>query len=221
MNALLAKAPFNPTASVQASPAEVAALLQPGTGQLWQFYNANLKSLLIQQGSTYGLAPNPPMQVNAAFVRFFNRAAEVSSTFFPPGATGAQLTFVLRNEPTKGVRTASIKVDAQTLSLSDPQKQFTWQAATASSASLTANDLPLTFTGPWAIFELVNKSRAQRGAGAGGVYELSFPLELANTPVRAPDGTPIVVNYELSGPGASVLAPGALADLRCVGTVAR
>ena len=52
-------------------------------------------------------------------------------------------------------------------------------------------------------------------------YELGFPLEVANTPVKAPDGTPIVVRYELSGPGADVLAPGALASLRCVGTVAK
>ncbi len=219
MNALFAKSPFNINSAVQASPAEVTALLQPGSGQLWQFYNANLKSLLVQQGSIYGVAPNPPMQVNPAFLRFFNRMADLSSTFFPAGATGPSLTFVMHNVPTKGVLKAVLKVDAQTLSLGDAPKQFTWSAASASSASLTANDLPLTFAGPWAVFEMLNKAKVQHSAAAG-TYDLSFALELANTPVRAPDGTPIVVDYELSGPGAAVLAPGAMSGLRCVDTVA-
>ena len=218
-NSLMAKSPFNPGSAVQASPAEVTALLQPGSGQLWTFYNANLKSLLVQQGSVYGVAPNPPMQVNPAFLRFFNRVADLSATMFPPGAIGPSLTFVLHNMPTKGVQKAVLKVDAQTLSLGDAPKQFSWTAATAASASLTANDLPLSFTGPWAVFQMLNKAKVQHGS-APNTYELSFALELANTPVRAPDGTPIVVDYELSGPGASVLAPGALSGLRCVDTVA-
>jgi type VI secretion system protein ImpL len=219
MNTLFAKSPFNINSAVQASPAEVTALLQPGSGQLWQFYNANLKSLLVQQGSVYGVAPNPPMQVNPTFLRFFNRMAELSSTFFPAGATGPSLTFVMHNVPTKGVLKAVMKVDAQTLSLGDAPKQFTWTAASAASASLTANDLPLTFAGPWAVFQMLNKAKVQHAAAAG-TYDLSFALELANTPVRAPDGTPVVVDYELSGPGASVLAPGAMSGLRCVDTVA-
>ena len=219
MNTLFAKSPFNINSAVQASPAEVTALLQPGSGQLWTFYNANLKSLLVQQGSTYGIAPNPPMQVNPAFLHFFNRMADLSSTFFPAGATGPTLNFVLHNLPTKGVQKAVLKVDAQTLLLGDAPKQFTWAAATASSASLTANDLPLTFAGPWAVFQMLNKAKTQHAA-APGTYDLSFALELANTPVRAPDGTPIVVDYELSGPGAAVLAPGAMSGLRCVDTVA-
>ncbi|HEY0784960.1 MAG TPA: ImcF-related family protein [Acidobacteriaceae bacterium] len=218
-NGLFAKSPFNPASAVQATPAEVTALLQPGSGQLWTFYNANLKSLLVQQGSQYGLAPNPPMQVNAAFLRFFNRAADLSATFFPAGATAPTLTFVLHNQPTKGVQKAVLKVDAQTLALNDPAKQFTWSAASAASASLTANDLPLTFTGPWAVFQMLDKAKTQHGT-APNTYLLSFALELANTPVRAPDGTPIVVDYELSGPGASVLAPGGMSGLRCVDTVA-
>jgi type VI secretion system protein ImpL len=160
------------------------------------------------------------MQVNPAFLKFFNRMADLSSTFFPPGATAPSLTFVMHNVPTKGVLKSVLKVDAQTLSLGDSPKQFTWSAATAASASLTANDLPLTFTGPWAVFQMLNKAKVQHSATSAGGYDLSFALELANTPVRAPDGTPIVVDYELSGPGAAVLAPGAMSGLRCVDTVA-
>ncbi len=217
-NSLLAKAPFNPRATVQASPAEVAALLQPGTGVLWQFYNANLKTLLLPQGAEYAAAPNAPMQVNATFVKFFSRMALISQEMFPAGASGPSLTFSLRNVPASGVQTAVLKVDAQSLTNAETQKQFTWSGGTAKEASLTANGLPLSFSGSWAIFELFNKAHTQKSATG---YELSFPLELANTPVKAPDGTPVVVRYELSGPGADVLAPGALASIRCTSEVAK
>ncbi|AEU37186.1 ImcF-related family protein [Granulicella mallensis] len=220
VNGLFSKFPFNPASSVQATPAEVTAVLQPNSGELWQFYNTNLKSLLVQQGTHYSEAPNPPIRVNPAFLRFFNRAADLSAAFFPAGATAPSLTFTLHNLPSNGVQKATLKVDSQTLALKDPPKQFTWQAANAANASLTANDLPLTFTGVWAVFEMLDKGKIERSI-TPNTYDLSFALELANTPVRAPDGTPIVVDYELSGPGASVLAPGSMSGLRCVDSVAR
>jgi type VI secretion system protein ImpL len=219
MNAVFAKQPFTPNSTVQATPAEVTALLQPGAGSLWVFYNNTLKPSLVQQGSQYAVAPNPPLKLNPDFVRFFNRMADISNTFFPPGATGPSLTFVLHNVPTKGVQKAVLKVDAQTLSLGDAPKQFNWTAATASSAGLTANDIPLSFTGPWAVFQMLNKAKVQHGA-TPNTYDLSFALEFANTPARTADGTPIAAEYELSGPGAAVLAPGALSGVRCVAAVA-
>jgi type VI secretion system protein ImpL len=215
--ALFAKVPFNPNGAVQASPAEITAVFQPGSGSLWQFYNSNLKAILVQQGSDYVQAPNAPMQVNPAFAHFFSRAAQVSQEFFPPGATGPSLTFVLRNLPSNGIQTLAIKVDSQSLTNTETSKQFNWTAQTASSASLTANTLPLQFSGPWSVFQLFAKGKSQK-TGAG--YELSFPLEVANTPVKGPDGTPVVAKFELSGPGADILAPGVLGALHCVPNVA-
>lgn len=216
--ALFSKAPFNSKATAQATPAEISALLQPGTGALWQFYNANLKTLLVQQGAEYGLAPNASAQVSPDFLRFFSRAATISQVMFPQGATAPTVTFDLKNVPSSGIQNAVVKVDAQALSLAQSTTKFTWAATAAREASLTANGLPLTFNGTWAVFELFNKARVQKSAVG---YELGFPLEVANTPVKAPDGTPLVVRYELSGPGADVLAPGALANLRCVSTAIR
>ncbi len=216
-NALFSKSPFAPTSPVQASPAEVTAIFQPGTGSLWQFYNSNLKAVLIQQGTDYVQAPNAPMQANPAFIHFFSRAAQLSNALFPAGATAPSLTFVLRTLPSAGIQSSAVKVDAQSLTNTEASKQFNWNAGTSTSASLTANNLPLQFNGPWAVFLLFSKARAQHTAGA---YDLSFPLEVANTPVKAPDGTPVVAHFELSGPGADVLAPNALANLKCVANVA-
>ena len=217
-NGVFGKAPFNLKSTAQATPAEITALLQPGTGALWQFYNTSLKTLLTQQGTDYVVVPAQAGKVNPDFVKFFSRAALLSQEMFPQGATAPMLTFELRNLPASGVTSTLLKVDAQTLTNTDARKQFTWSAQTAAQAGLTANSLPLSFNGTWAIFELFNKAHVQKSATG---YELGFPLEVANTAVKAPDGTPIVVRYELSGPGADVLAPGALASLRCIGVVAR
>ena len=216
--AVFTKQPFAPASTAQATPAEVTALLQPGTGALAQFYNANLKTLLLQQGSTYVPAPNAPAQVTPAFLRFFNRVTALSQTLFPTGATAPTLTFTIKPLPGGGIQGSQLKIDNQALTNTEGAKQFTWSAATAQSASLTANSLPVGFDGPWAIFLLFEKAHIQR---TGAAYEVSFPLQVANTPVKAPDGTPVVARYELSGPGADVLVPGSWSGNRCVSEVAR
>ena len=99
--------------------------------------------------------------------------------------------------------------------------QFTWSAQTAQQAQLTASyetgSLPLLqFSGPWALFHLIDKGRVVQ---AGNPGRLDYPLEVSNTPIVV-SGTPLVVHLELSGPGASLLMPGGLSNLKCVSTVA-
>jgi type VI secretion system protein ImpL len=156
------------------------------------------------------------MQVTAAFTRFFNRVAAISADFFPTGATAPTLTFTMRNIPTKGIRSAALTIDGQTLNVSSASKQFTWNAQTAHQAQLSANDLPLQMQGTWALFELINKAHVLHGPGGP---QLTFPLEVSGTPVTF-EGTPLVVEFELSGPGADILTPGSLSGLKCVPDVA-
>ena len=219
---LLSKFPFSANATVDATPAEVSAVFQPGSGALWQFYDASLKPLLVQQGTTYAPALNAPLKVNPAFLQFFNKAASVSALMFPAGATSPALTFTTHILPSKGIRTATFTVDAQTLTGSDVSKQFTWSAQTAQQAQLIASyetgSLPLLqFSGPWALFRLVNKGRVEQ---AGNPGRLLYPLEVSNTPIVV-GGTPLIVHIELSGPGAGLLMPGGLSSIRCVSNVAR
>ena len=215
-NQLFSKFPFNPSSQVQASPAEVTLLFQPTTGTLWQFYAASLKTNLLQLGTEYQPAPTSSLRFNPAFVRFFNRATALSTEFFPAGAASPQLTFVLRYLPTNGIQNASFAVDAQKMTQSDGSKQFVWNAQTAQQSLMSGNGLPLQLQGTWSLFQLVNKAHVVHGAS----NQLEFPLEVSNTPVRAPDGSPLVVRFELSGPGSELLLPGALGSLRCVPEVA-
>jgi type VI secretion system protein ImpL len=217
-NQMTNKYPFAPNATVEASPSDLATLLQPGSGSLWQFYDATLKPLVVQQGTTYVPAPNAPMKVSPDFLRFFNRAAAFSNALYAPGSQG--LPFTVHILPSKGIQSITFQVDAQTLSGSDVSKQFTWAPATSQRAELTANygngSLPLQFSGTWAVFHLLAKGHIDQG---GATQKLSFPLEVANTPIMFA-GTPLVEHLELSGPNASMLVPGGLSGMRCVSTVA-
>ena len=214
---LMTKFPFSPNATSEASTAEVAAVFQPGTGSLWQFYETTLKPLLVQQGTSYAAALNAPQKVNPAFVQFFNKAASVSTLMYPAGATSPSLNFTVHILPSKGIDTVTLAVDAQRLTGSDVSKPFTWSAQTAQQAQLIANNFPLSFTGPWALFHLVDKGHVVQ---AGNPGRLDYPLEVSNTPIVV-NGTPLVVHIELSGPGASLLMPGGLSNLHCVPKVAQ
>ena len=78
------------------------------------------------------------------------------------------------------------------------------------SAQLTANALPVAqSSGPWAVFHVMAQGHVVQG---GAVEQLAIPLEANNRQIG-------LVKFELSGPGAGLLAPGAL-NLRCVPTVA-
>jgi type VI secretion system protein ImpL len=217
-SSLMAKFPFAPNSTIEATPAEVNSVFQPGTGALWQFYDATLKPLLIQQGLTYVPAPTAPIKLNPAFVRFFNQAATLSSSLYPAGATSPTLTFNAHILPSKGIQSVTLAVDAQKLSGPDISKQFIWSAQTAQMAQILANygsnSLPLQFNGTWALFHLIDKGKVEQG---GNPVRLAYPLEIANTPIMV-EGTPLVVRIELSGPNTGLLMPGGL-SMRCISEV--
>jgi type VI secretion system protein ImpL len=212
---LLGKFPFQPlsraqinrdlAAHEQASVADVNAVFAPGTGSLWTYYNASLKPWLIQEGTQYVLAPNAAGHLGPAFAQFFNHAAEISSALYSPGGNMPAFTFSLRSVPSKGVDNSTLVVDGQRIPAGATVQQFTWNGSTAHQASLAYNSAEaLQFQGPWALFQLVAAGQATR---AGSALQLAFPLQVSGRPILLPDGTPEVVRFEITGPGASVLAP--------------
>jgi type VI secretion system protein ImpL len=206
---VMAKFPFSPNATVDASPAEVAALLQPGSGSLWQFYDSTLKQLLVQQGSTYVANTSAPMHVSPEFVQFFNRAAGLSAALYPaPGANG--LNFTVHILPSSGIQNVTFSVDAQRLNGIDVSRQFTWSLGSSQEAELSANSLQLFQpTGPWALFHIMAQGHIEQ---SGPEERLAIPLEANHKQIG-------LVRFDLSGPNANLLAPGAL-GIRCVSTVA-
>ena len=205
------------TNNEQASLEEANTLFAPGTGKLWTYYNENLKQWLVLQGTQYVLAPNAAGHVGPLFAQFFNRLAAISSALYPSGAKVPGFNFTLRSVPSKGIENATLVVDGQRIPAGSTVQQFKWNAATAHQASLAYNAAEaLQFQGTWALFQLVGVAHVTRTAAG---LQLEFPLEVSGHPLRLPDGTPEVVRFELSGPGAEVLAPGGLSGLPCVPSV--
>lgn len=217
---LMSKYPFAPNATVDATPAELAAVLQPGSGSLWQFYDATLKPLVLQQGTNYILAPNAPMKVNPEFLRFFDRAAALSALLYPP-APAAGMSFNVHILPSNGISSITFQLDSDHLSGSNVSKQFTWTPQSSQQAGMTATyatgTLPLLqFSGPWALLRLVGKGHIEQN---GNPVRLAYPLEVSNTPIVV-NGTPLTIHLELSGSNVNLLLPGGLSGMRCVSTVA-
>jgi type VI secretion system protein ImpL len=218
---VMSKFPFSPNSQTDASAAELAQLLQPGSGALWQFYDQKLKASVQLQGGTYAATPGAPVKVTPTFLHFFNKAAALSAALYPAnGAPGLSFNAHVLHSP--GIQTVTFVLDNQRLAGSDVRQQFNWSFATAQQVQLIAtygtNSLPLPFSGPWSLFHFVNQGKVEQ---SGAVERLAYPLEIANTPIKAPDGTPLVMHIELSGQGASLLYPGSLSDMHCVSTVAK
>ena len=205
------------TNNEQASLEDVNALFAPGTGKLWTYYNQDLKQWLVQQGTQYVLAPNAAGHVGPAFAQFFNRAAGISSALYPSGAAVAGFNFTLRFLPSRGVDNATLVVDGQRIPSGSTLQQFKWNAATAHQASLAYNGAEaLQFQGTWALFQLVSIAHVTRTAAG---IQLEFPIQVSGRPITLPDGTPEEVRFEVSGPGAPLLAPGGLSGQPCVTSV--
>ena len=218
-NQVTAKYPFSANPANPATAAEIGAVFAPETGSLWQFYDKSLKSMLAANGSRYIAIPGGPAQVTPQFNQFFNRAAAVSAGFFPAGAKSPTLSFTLHSIASPGIRDTTFTVDSEHLSGMGATQQFTWNALAAEQAAVTYNtkDMALQYQGTWALFQLVNKGHEN----STSPYALVYPLEFSGVPQKLPDGTPLAVHFEIYGPGATMLTPGALSGLRCVGPVAR
>jgi type VI secretion system protein ImpL len=214
---LLGKYPFTPSSNVMASLPDVDAAFAPDTGALWTAYNSVLKTALVQSGAQYVPAPSAPGPVNPRFVTYFNRAAHISSTLYPPGAKSPSFTFSLRFIPGNGISTASFVVDGQRMAPGSNNQQFMWNAASAQSASLIYDGTPaLPFQGTWSLFQLVRTAQITKTAGG---YRLDYIINTATTIQghnAGPGGATKTATFELSGPGADFLAGDGLGGLSCV-----
>jgi type VI secretion system protein ImpL len=222
-NLLSGKYPFSPSSALQATPDEVRVVLQPGSGTLWQFYDQTLKPLLIPMGSQYAPSTTAAVHLTPAFITFFNHAAALSNVLFPAGAQSPQFNFSMREEQTKGITGATLSIDGQEITSTSESKQVSWIAANARQVSLTASymgsrDVPLLqFRGTWAIFQFIDKGHGVWSPGGG---HLEYPLETSGTPILLPDGTPLVVKFDV-GIAPPVFDPAFRAGLHCPSEAAR
>jgi type VI secretion system protein ImpL len=181
-NPILNKFPFNPASAADASIGEVDQLLKPGTGALWAFYEQNLKNSLPKQGNMYVPNPSGGVNLNPAFVSFFNTAARLSEALYKSGAE-AHMTYSITPLKSEGVTNVQLTIDGATLSApagGGPAKQFAWPGAGPHNAKLSAkvgeNNPSVSFDGLWSAFRLFNS--ADRFDPSGSGYNMDFNLSV-------------------------------------------
>ena len=217
MTPLLAKFPFSPDASTEASIPDVAAMLAPGTGALWAFHQERLEPLMEKQGPQWVEKAGAPVALSAPFLAFFNRAAAVSAALFG-GAAEPHIELTARGVVTPQVSQITLSHGSYVARFikDTPPAQLLWPPQSGREAKLIAKvgkrDLLVDqVTGDWALFRLV--SRATRSDANGS----SVRAEWTN---QQTSGVPVAVEFVVRG-GYPVLQRGGLGGMSCVAQVTR
>jgi type VI secretion system protein ImpL len=192
---LLGRFPFNPQSPNDATTQEVAALLAPGTGALWQFHQDRLAGLMEKQGAQWVMKPDAPVALSGEFLQFFNRAAQVSDALFA-GGPEPRLSVTARGVPSGPVKEVILAHGQQRAAFTGntAPAQFTWPVTGQARLSVVRDvaarrDRETTLrqaSGEWALFRLVAQAtkvegsdsaiRAEWGTGGGAVaMEFGFP----------------------------------------------
>jgi type VI secretion system protein ImpL len=206
---VLAKFPFNPQSSVEASTEEVSQVFAPGSGSFAQFYNATLRPLVVLQGSQYVPAPGSTVKISPSFITFLNNAQRISNGLFSSGGNQPSLDFTLTEVKAPDVSNAVLNIDGKQLKNSGESVTFHWVSQPSSNITLkTQKNTAPAMTGSWSVFHF--------GFGAPQVSpnRLKFSFSFNNQ-------TPEIVLLDASGPGAPLLNPEFMRSFHCVSNVAR
>ncbi len=217
MTPLLAKFPFNPDASAEASIPDVAAMLAPGSGALWAFHQERLEPLMDKQGAQWVEKQGAPVALSAPFLAFFNRAAAVSAALFG-GAPEPHVELTARGVVTPQVSQITLTHGSYVARFNrdTPPAQLVWPAQSGRDAKLIAKIgkrelLVGEATGDWALFRIV--SRATKADGSGSSLRAEWTTQQTS-------GVPVAVEFVVRG-GYPVLQRGALGGMSCVAQVTR
>jgi type VI secretion system protein ImpL len=226
--ALMAKYPFQPASSSEATVQEIGDVFKPKEGALWKLFQDTMQKFLVQQGTEYVAKPSTPA-ATPAFVKFFNSAAQVSTAFFPNNAPQLQLAFSVRVNPAEDVQAVTLSLGAQSLRYSGgeaAQQSFTWPGSGPLEAKLrvkftggTDLDFPGSM-GPWAVFHFFSHFEHWQ---PGSSSTIDWTLRAGNDPYIVPkSGRPATVSLVLdTGAAPDVFRPGYFAGLTCVAPAVR
>jgi type VI secretion system protein ImpL len=211
-NSMLNKYPLNPAAREELSTDQLNAMLEPSKGALWSFYNTKLAQLIVKQGSRYSAASGGALKVSQPFLDFFNRAADLSSAFYPNGSTTPRFSYTLKQLPSN-VDGLVLKIGSETLSGTCQQKTFTWTGNADDVLVSTKGALLNSSTGSWAVFHFIAGAHAHALAN---VTNLEWIQQSNGQTIMLPGGKPESYDYQLQVAGFNPFRAADLSGLRCV-----
>jgi type VI secretion system protein ImpL len=224
--AITAKFPFDPAAKSEATLQELNDMFRPQTGKLWTFYNESLQSSLQKQGAQYVANPASSLQLNPAFIAFFNKAARFSEALYPGNATDPSLRYSLAPQRSDQIKEISVSIDGKT-SKGMGSKQYIWTGSTAHKVQISAklsggSDFEFqNREGSWAVFHFF--ADADRWSQSGNAYNLEWIVR------QGREGRPVMVGgkeltYQFmvdTGGAAPIFQKNFLIGLRCVSQAVR
>ena len=89
----------------------MTAVLKPGTGSLWHFYDEVLAASVPRQGNQFVPNPAGTVKLAAGFVTFLNRAAAFADGLFKDNAAEPHLTFSVQPMPAEPFSSVTLTVD--------------------------------------------------------------------------------------------------------------
>ena len=136
---VMAKYPFNPNATPEASVNEVNGLFRKPEGALWNFYDQNLQQLLVKDGPEYVPHSAKGVTLTGPFVSFFKEAARFSEVLYAGGAQDPHFSYTLKPQPSEGIQSTGVRIDGQQLSYTTggPAQpvRFNWKGSGAHEAT--------------------------------------------------------------------------------------
>ena len=223
--ALMAKYPFNPNATAQATVADVNGIFLKPDGALWAFYNGALAKFITKQGAQYVATPGTGVNITSSFLNFFNQAAGFGELIYAGNSTDPHFTYSLKPIASEGIQTLALKLDGQSMSSAGTDgaaKQFTWQGGGAvHEATGKVNDLGWpNKSGLWAVFQFFHEAESWTPSPGGNTLE--WVIRIGKDPAKTPSGKPLTVRLQLDmGGQPPVFQKGYFSRMGCVADVAK
>jgi type VI secretion system protein ImpL len=219
---LMAKYPFLPSSTMEATLPEVSAIFRPNDGALWMLYQNELSKFAVLQGSELIAKPGSGT-ITPQFLAFFNRAAAVSTALFPSGAQQPQFAFSVRVNPTEDVQNVNLSIGGKALQYgggAGTAQSFVWQGIPQDvklRVKFTGGsefDFPGS-TGLWAIFRFF--AHFEHWQTSGSATTMDWTLRAGTDPVVVPkSGRPATVSLVVdTGAAPNILRPGYFSSLVC------
>lgn len=218
--------PFSSIAKTDATLQDVDGYFNPTSGALSKFYNANLKSSVTLQGTTYVANPDASPKVPPALLRFFNQAMAVQRAIYSGAPGQLQYKYALRPHPTPSVTSLTLTIDGQPMSFMGGNasfQTFVWPGSGSPGVKMTVKmsggsnlDWP-AYDGTWGVFHFFAEADESHPNGSG--LTLSWTLRTGGgRPVTTPDGKPVTVQFDLDPLGQTpLLQKGFLSTMHCPG----
>ncbi len=221
---VMAKYPFTPTATPEATLAEVDSVFRPKDGALWQFVESKLTKLVQKQGPRYVSTPAGGVEVTSQFLGWLNRAAAFSDAAYKDGLTEPRLNYAVKPVLTPDIESINLTIDGQNLVFSAAAaaaKPVVWPGlAHGVQMNVKFGGQPFSwapYDGLWAVFHWV----ADADKMTGTLLEMTLRSgRSGRAVVFQPTGQPITVKLDIQATP-MIFEKGYFAQLGCVANVAK